>query len=163
MDINQSAISLDRPLVQQPSDTGIIDHRSDQHLSSDGHSIGHDVTSQHSDCEDYTDLEEVDFRDVQELQSLVNLLKEYPPDMCVQSIVREYASSESDLDRIRCQYFEHLKQVNLDFPFNQNSELRRRVYTRSGESVAIRLAQDIHLMIEVIEGGDYSIIKNMMI
>ncbi|KAH3777291.1 hypothetical protein DPMN_178731 [Dreissena polymorpha] len=60
--------------------------------------------------EDYTDLEEVDFRAVQELKSHVNLLKEYQRDMCVQRIIREYASSESDLDRIRSQYFEHLKQ-----------------------------------------------------
>ncbi|KAH3800845.1 hypothetical protein DPMN_154488 [Dreissena polymorpha] len=140
----------------------IINHRSDQLLSCDGHSIGHDFTSQHSDCEDYTDIEEVDVRDVQELQSLVNLFKDYPRDMCVQRIVREYASSESDHDRIRCQYFELLKQVNPDFSFNQNSELRHRVYTRSGESVAIRLAQDIHSKIEVIEGGDYSIIRNMI-
>ncbi|KAH3784867.1 hypothetical protein DPMN_162939 [Dreissena polymorpha] len=89
MDINRSV----EPLAQQPSDTWIIDHRSDQLLSCDVLSMGHDVISQHSDCEDFTDLEEVDFRDVQVLQSLVNLFKEYPRDMCVQRIVREYASS----------------------------------------------------------------------
>ncbi|KAH3706193.1 hypothetical protein DPMN_065574 [Dreissena polymorpha] len=117
MDINRSAISVDRPLVD-PSDTWIIDHRSDQLLSCDGHSMEHDITSQHSDCGDYTDLEDVDFRDVQEIQSLVNMLKEYPRAICVQRIVREYASSESDLERIRCQYFEHLTQANRDILFN---------------------------------------------
>ncbi|KAH3885151.1 hypothetical protein DPMN_009141 [Dreissena polymorpha] len=74
--------------------------------------------------------------------------------MCVLQIVREFSSSEIDLERIRNTYFDQLKQTCEDFPFSDDVVLKKRVFTRSGESLPVRLAKDIYAIIEVAEGGD---------
>lgn len=103
-----------------------------------------------------------DFRSVIEYMKLVKIYREHPKDKCVQMILREYASDETRLDQLRCEYFEHLKQVNDDFPFDHDIELKRRVFTRSGEPVATRLAKDIFNIIAVTEGGDFSLLREML-
>ena len=49
-----------------------------------------------------------------------------------------------------------------DFPFGKSAELKRRMFTRSGEPVAVRLAQDLYSIISVTEGEDHSILKGMI-
>jgi hypothetical protein len=74
--------------------------------------------------------------------------------MFVTQILRDYHSNEQELDRIRTEYFEHLKTTHVGFPFGSDAELKRRVSTRTGDPVAIKLAQDIHTIIDVVQGGD---------
>ena len=75
---------------------------------------------------------------------------------------RYYASSECDLERIRDQYFYYLKQTKSDIPYGQTAELKRRMFPRTGEPVTFRLAQDIYNIIEVTEGGNCNLLKNMI-
>ncbi|KAH3697892.1 hypothetical protein DPMN_085404 [Dreissena polymorpha] len=82
--------------------------------------------------------------------------------MCVSQIVREFISSEIDLERIRKTYFEHLKQTCDDFPFSDDVVLKKRMFTRSGEPLPVRLEQDIYVIIEVAEGGDSYMLKPMI-
>ena len=107
-------------------------------------------------------MDDADFRVVEEYRSLVQLYRDYPKDMCVQMILRDYASCENDLDLLRCQYFEMLKDSCDDFPYGKTAELKRRMFTRSGEPVAVRLAQDLYSIISVTEGEDHSILKGMI-
>ena len=76
-------------------------------------------------------------------------------------LVRDYASSEPDLERVRNIYFEHLKDTHECFPYSDSDVLKRRLFTRSGEPVAVRLAQDIHSVLQVVEGGDPAILRQM--
>ncbi|KAH3710029.1 uncharacterized protein LOC127858396 isoform X2 [Dreissena polymorpha] len=82
--------------------------------------------------------------------------------MCVLQIVREFSSNEIDLEWIRNTYFEHLKQTCDDFPFSNDVVLKKRMFTRSGEPLPVRLAQDIYTIIEVAEGGDPYLLKPMI-
>ncbi|KAH3786131.1 hypothetical protein DPMN_164234 [Dreissena polymorpha] len=107
-------------------------------------------------------MDDIDFRSVIEYMKLVKIYREHPKDKCVKMILREYASDETRLDQLRCEYFEHLKQVNDDFPFDHDIELKRRVFTRSGEPVATRLAKDIFNIIAVTESGDFSLLREML-
>lgn len=50
----------------------------------------------------------------------------------------------------------------VDFPYGVGAELKRRVPTRSGEPVAVKLAQDIHSIIEVTEDGDCGVLKPLI-
>jgi len=54
-------------------------------------------------------------------------------------------------------YFEHLKKKPVNFPYGPTANLKRRMFTRSGEPVWIRLAQDIHSIVDVAKGGDPSL------
>jgi hypothetical protein len=87
---------------------------------------------------------------VKEYRALVKLYRENPRDICVQLIFRKYNSSETDLDRMRCDYFE------------QKCGTQKACFTRSGDPVAFRLAQDIYNIISVTEGNNFNILKNMI-
>ncbi|KAH3793344.1 hypothetical protein DPMN_146852 [Dreissena polymorpha] len=108
------------------------------------------------------DLEADDIRTYEEFLKLLHFFHELPRDMCVLQIVRYFSSSEIDLERIRKTYFEHLKQTCEDFPISNDVVLKRRMCTRSGEPLPVRLAQDIYAIIEVAEGGDPYILKSMI-
>jgi len=118
--------------------------------------------SNHDDSNGFGDMKDADFRVVEEYTSLVQLYREYPKDMRVQMILRDNASCENDLDLLRCQYFEMLKDSCDDFPFGNSAELKRCMFTRSGEPVAVRLAQDLYSIISVTDGENHSILKGMI-
>lgn len=88
---------------------------------------------------------------LQEYRKLVELYRVLPRDMFVTQIMGDYYSSETYLERIRVEYFEHLKQVQPEFPFGTDAELKR-----------LKLAQDIHTIIGELEGGDYSTLKPLI-
>lgn len=64
---------------------------------------------------------------LREYRRLVDLYRVLPRDMFVTQIIRDYASSEPDLEKVRTEYFEHLKIVHVTFPYGQDAELKRRV------------------------------------
>lgn len=43
-----------------------------------------------------------------------------------------------------------------------DSELKKRVFTRKGAPVPFKLGSDIHAVLSVMEGEDYSVLKNMI-
>ena len=76
------------------------------------------------------DLEADDIRVFEEFLKLSQFFHELPRDMCVLQIMREFSSSEIDLERIRNTYFEQLKQTCEDFPFSDDVVLKKKdVYT----------------------------------
>jgi len=48
------------------------------------------------------------------------------------------------------------------FLYLVHCELKRSVLTRKGDPVSLKLAQDIRLIITVIEGEDFSVLKDMI-
>lgn len=99
--------------------------------------------------------------DFLEYNKLIEFFRQYPGDLFVTKILQEYNSCESTFDDIRGLLFESLK-ASEDSPVDINASLKRRMYTRNGDPVHLKLAQDIKLLISVIEGDEYSIIKNMI-
>ena len=67
------------------------------------------------------DLDSRDFRVVAEYRSILSHFHELPRDMFLAQIVRDYASSEPDLERVRDVYFEHLKDTT-------SNPLQRRLF-----------------------------------
>ena len=65
---------------------------------------------------------------------------------------------EVTLENYRSVLFEELKEMD-DFPFGLQCE--RHVHTRNGDPVAVKLAYDIYSLMAVLEGGEYSEIKEM--
>ncbi|MES9879997.1 MAG: hypothetical protein ABW185_03860 [Sedimenticola sp.] len=48
------------------------------------------------------------------------------------------------------------------FTYDVNSEMKRRVNTRQGESAAVKLARDIHILLSIVEGADMSCLRDMI-
>ena len=61
----------------------------------------------------------------------------------------------------RSALFEQFKEAD-DFPYGLQYMLKRRVYTRSGDSVPVKLSHDIHTLISVIEGVEYSEMRELL-
>ena len=76
-----------------------------------------------------------------------------PTDMFITYLI------QPDLDVTRVLLFESLK-THDDFPFDLECDLKRRVFTRRGEPV--KLSHDIHTLVSVMEGEDFSVIKELI-
>jgi len=126
---------------------GDSDHGSCYHCSSHGDSVYVD------------DLSDGDLRVIEEyrIPVIVKHLNDLPKDLFVAQLVRDYSSSETDLERVRDAYFDHIKSTKDSLPFGPDTCLKRRMFTRTGEPVYVRLAHDIRSIIEVTEGGDSNI------
>ena len=135
-------------------------HAADDSMSYDEEDVSRDKTDCHSENGDNVyieDLDSSDFRVVAEYRSILSHFHELPRDVFLAQIVRDYASPEPDLERVRDVYFEHLTDITSNFPYED-------AYTHSGDPVPVRLAQDIHniLQVHVVEGGDPAILKNII-
>lgn len=71
--------------------------------------------------------------------------------MFVNRLLLNEASCEVTLDKYRSVLFEELKESE-EFPFGLQCELKRRVHTRNGDTVPVKLAYDVHSLMSVIEG-----------
>lgn len=118
--------------------------------------------SQVTDDDEY---EQQDYEQDTEYQEVLNklqgLFKGLPREMFVNRLLLNEASCEVTLDKYRSVLFEELKESE-EFPFGLQCELKRRVHTRNGDTVPVKLAYDVHSLMSVIEGGDYSDLKDML-
>ena len=103
--------------------------------------------------------EQTEFQEL--YQKLQDLFKDLPKDMFVNRVLLNEASCEATLEHHRSVLFEEMKEIE-DFPFGLQCELKRRVHTRNGDTVSVKLAYDIYSLMTVFEGGEYSEIKDML-
>ena len=57
--------------------------------------------------------------------------------------------------------FEHLKETD-DFPYSLQCQLKRRVCTLNSDSVAVKLSQNIHTLMSVLEGAEFSDMRELL-
>ena len=81
--------------------------------------------------------------------------------MFINRVLHSVAFSESDLESHRSMLFDLIKECE-DFPYGLQAELKRRVHTRNGDTVATKHAQDIYSLMSVLEGGEYSELKDLL-
>ena len=81
--------------------------------------------------------------------------------MFINRILLNEASCENKLGEMRSSLFEHLKETD-DFPYGLQCQLKRRVCTRNSDSVAVKLSQDIHTLMSVLEGAEYSDMRELL-
>ncbi|KAL4219955.1 hypothetical protein ACF0H5_020366 [Mactra antiquata] len=132
----------------------------DERMSFVGEERFNDIQSEY-DMTD-TSFDEDNLRVLEDYWSIVKLYRELPKDMCVLEIARAHAFSDTDLERVRTDYFLHLKDTCPNFPFGDIATLKRRVLTRNGDPLHVKLAQDIYCIVEVAEGGDPATLKPLI-
>ena len=92
---------------------------------------------------------------------LQTLFRGLPKEMFINRVLHSVAFSESDLESHRSMLFDLIKECE-DFPYGLQAELKRRVHTRNGDTVATKHAQDIYSLMSVLEGGEYSELKDLL-
>ena len=111
--------------------------------------------SDNNDDDDMSDQGGIVYR------SLQALYRGLPKEMFVNRILLNEASCEVRLGEMRSELFEQLKEDD-EFPYGLQCMLRRRVYTRNGDTVAVKYAYDIHTLMSVLEGADYSEMRDLL-
>ena len=89
------------------------------------------------------------------------LFRGLPKEMFINRILSDSASCDIKLGEMRSALFEQLKEEE-DFPYGLQAMLKRRVFTRSGDSVATKLAHDVHTLMSVIEGAEYTDMRELL-
>ena len=120
-----------------------------------------DPESQETTDPTQSNLDVVDTSHLNEYNRIANMLSKYSQEQFLNHILSETCSSETDLENTRAFLFEILRDSDT-FPFDRNAELKRRKHTRFGESVPLKLAKDIHALISVAEGADYSELNDVL-
>ena len=92
---------------------------------------------------------------------LQTLYRSLPKEMFISRILKNVSFSEPDLESHRAMLYELVKECD-DFPYGLQAELKRRVHTRNGDSVTTKLAQDIYILVSVLEGGEFTDLKGMI-
>lgn len=101
--------------------------------------------------------------DMVEYYRLINLSSELPAEMFVNQILIDYKHCDIKLENMRLLLFDSLKQ-DEEFPFDIQSELKRRFSSRKkpSDSVAVKLAHDIHTILSVMEGAEFSSLTDLI-
>ena len=95
------------------------------------------------------------------LDGFIKVFRELPKDLFVDQLVRDLHSCESSLEHMRDELFEQVKEFD-NFPYGSQCHLKKRVQTRNGDLVAIKLARDIHTVVSVIEGNDITDLRDVV-
>ena len=137
-----------------------------QHLSSVTNQIYEEDSSTLQNCnvkiESVQSGEDFDsITDSPEYRRLQSLYRGLPKEMFVNRILLNKASCEVKLGEMRSHLFEQMKEDD-SFPYGLQCMLKRRVATRNGDTVAVKYAYDIHTLISVLEGGEYSDIRELL-
>ncbi|MES9880148.1 MAG: hypothetical protein ABW185_04625 [Sedimenticola sp.] len=124
-----------------------------------------------SEFEDYADLndtlaglfadDDVDVHCGGRVVKLVTLMRTSTRDRFTNHILSAYGSCDLSLDTLRSQLFDSVKDKE-DFPYGLRVELKRRVSRNGGDSIATKLARDIHCLVSVIDGADFSQLTDLM-
>ena len=137
-----------------------------QHLSSVTNQISEEDSSTLQNCnvkiESVQSDEDFDsITDSPEYRRLQSLYRGLPKEMFVNRILLNKASCEVKLGEMRSHLFEQMKEDD-SFPYGLQCMLKRRVATRNGDTVAVKYAYDIHTLISVLEGGEYSDTRELL-
>ena len=81
--------------------------------------------------------------ELMEYITLTDNFHSLPMKLFIDRTALDYANSEPDLERARDILYEIVRS-NEDCPFDNNCELKRRVRSLRGESIAVKLSKDIY-------------------
>jgi hypothetical protein len=96
-----------------------------------------------------------------EYYRLSSLYCDLPPDLFVSRLILDYASDEQKLDHTRSMQYDIVRECE-DFPHGGDAEIKRRVFTHKGDPISVKLANDIYVILSVLEGDDFSFMKDIV-
>ena len=117
--------------------------------------------SQHDSQEDRTQDSCARNSDPLSVDSLVYVSRSLPKGMFISKVIKDSSSNRERLESVRLSVFEHL-QVLEGYPFDSKASLKKRVHTRTGDSVEYKLAQDIYSLVSVIDGAEWEDVRPVL-
>ena len=91
----------------------------------------------------------------------VQMYRNLSKDTFLSQTLSDYHSNETELYNLRNNLLNELKCCK-EFPFTPGSELKKRKITRAGERAAMKLCNDIYILISVIDGASFEDMKDLI-
>ena len=99
--------------------------------------------------------------DVLSVDNMVELARNVPKDLFVAQILKDFSGNRELLDTARCDIFDCIKDA-ADYPFDSRAALKKRIQTRSGDSVENKLAADVYCLTLVLDGADWDDLRDVI-
>ena len=81
--------------------------------------------------------------------------------MFISKVIKDSSSNRERLESVRLNVLEHLQRTD-GYPFSSKDNLKKRVHTRTGDSIEYKLAQDIYYMSTVLDGADWDDLRTVL-
>jgi hypothetical protein len=95
------------------------------------------------------------------LVTLQDLFNKYPKSEFISRVIVNASSSETKLEELRDMLFTEVRKLH-EYPYPSSAELKRRVRRTGGDTVYKKYAGDIYQLVNVLDGGSFDEISNML-
>ena len=102
-----------------------------------------------------------DNHDPLSIDSLLSLVRSLPKEMFITEVLKSSSSDRDHLDNARTELFSYI-QNSEGYPYDSRSSLKRRIKTRTGDSIEYKLAQDLHCLSTVLDGAAWEDLKEVV-
>lgn len=99
--------------------------------------------------------------DLLSIDYLLSLLRTFPKEIFITQALQLSSSDKDTLDRVRMKIIKCIQQTD-GYPFSTRASSKKRLKTRSGDSVEYKLAQDIHCLSSVLDGADWDDLRDVL-
>ncbi|MEW8548092.1 MAG: hypothetical protein AB2693_31705, partial [Candidatus Thiodiazotropha sp.] len=96
-----------------------------------------------------------------EVDCIVSAVRSLPKSLCITQLLKDSSSDRDRLEAARSDIFACIKESE-GFPFDLRSYLKKRIHTRSGDSVEYKLAHDIYCLAGVLDGADWDDLREVI-
>ena len=95
------------------------------------------------------------------VDTLVHFSRSLPKEMFISKVIKDSSANRERLENVRLDLLERLQQSD-GYPFGSKVSLKKRVHTRSGDSVEYKLSQDIYCLVSVVDGADWEDLRPVL-
>ena len=96
-----------------------------------------------------------------QVDNLLHLARTLPREMYISQVLRDSSSDRDRLDCARSEIFECIKATD-GYPYDSRASLKKRIQTRTGDSVEYKLAQDLYCLSLVLDGADWDDLRDVV-
>ena len=95
------------------------------------------------------------------VDNLLSLVRLFPKDLFITQVLQLSSSDRDMLERVRMVVLECIQQSD-GYPFSLSASLKKRLQTRTGDSVEYKLAQDVYCLSSVLDGADWDDLRDVL-
>ena len=81
--------------------------------------------------------------------------------MFVAQVLQDSSGDRDLLEMARCDIYGCIKDSD-EYPFDSRAALKKRIQTRSGDSVESKLSADLHTIVLVLDGADWEDLRDVI-
>ena len=99
-------------------------------------------------------------RDPLEVDNLIHIARTLPKELYITEILKLTSSDRDRLESTRVELFSSVQNTE-GYPYDLRAPLKKRIQTRTGDSIEYKLAQDLFCLSLVLDGAEWEDLKEV--